>query len=161
MTFQGSAQRLGTVVVEPHPIESGLFLSQAKQPRAGIAGLTMQGDRAHLSKAKAKAIPQSSCHPVLVETSRKTHRIRETATEQHLLEPQITALQITGQALQHRGHQRPLAPQRRLSQGSQCCAGQLFSIEPLVIGEHRPQPALIERAAAERGWRHGDRSGLF
>ena len=161
MPFQGSAQRLGSVVVEAHPIESGLFLCQAEQSGAGIAGLAMPGDRAHLGEAKTEAIPEAGRHTVFVETGRQANRIGETTTEQHLLEAQITPLQIAGQSLQHRGHQGPPAPQGRLSQSGQCCPRQLFGIKPLVIGQHRPQPALIKRAAAERGWRHGDRSGLF
>ena len=93
LALQGAQHRLGPVVVEAHAVQGCLLRRQAKQPGAGIAGLAMPRDRAHLSEAEPEAIPDPSGHTVLVEARRQAHRIAETATKQHLLEAQITVLQ--------------------------------------------------------------------
>ena len=161
MSVQGLQQGLGTVVVEAHPIQGRLFLRQTEQARARVAGLTMPGDRAHLGKTEPESIPDPSGNTVLVESSRQANRIGKAAAEQHLLQTQVSALQIPGQPIQHRGHHRPAAALGRLGKGRQGSTGHLFRIQSVVIGQHRPQPALIEGAAAQRGRRHRRGSGLF
>ena len=92
----------------------------------------MPGDGAHFGEAKAEAIPDASRHTVLVESRRQTHRIGEAAAKQHLLQAQITPLQIRRNTIQHRGHPGPAAPQADLTQRREGSTRQLFRIQAVV-----------------------------
>ena len=155
LAFKGREHRLGTVVVEAHAIEGGLLIGEAKQTGTWVTGLAMPGDGAHLGKPEAETIPDPRRHTVFVKASRQADGIGKAAAEQHLLQTQIAALQIGRHPLQHRGDTRPAAAQAGLAEGRQSSPRQLLSIQPIVTGQHWPQPTLVEGTAAERSSRVG------
>ncbi len=160
MTLQRFQQRLGAIVVESHPVQRGLLLRQSEQAWFGVARLAMPGDRAHFGEAKAKAIPDPSRDSVLVKPRRQTHRVGEAAAKQHLFQAQITPLQIRRNAIQHRGHPWPAAPQAGLTKSRERSARQLFRIQTVVPRQDRAKPTLIKGTAAERSGRRGRRHAL-
>ena len=114
----------------------------------------MPGDSAHLRKAETKQVPDAGGHSVLIETGRQAYRVAEATTKQGLLEAQVAHLQLSPQPCQAAAHQRPVAPQRRLTQGLQGELAELLGVGPLVSAQQRADEALIQSPGA--GLSHPD-----
>ena len=146
LALQGALDRLGTGVVEAHPVERCPLGRQAKQPRLGITHLGVPSDRAQLGKAKTKAMPNPSRHGVLIETSGQAHRIAETTAKQGLLQPGIGPLQLRGQARQRTTDQGPAPPQGGLAQGREGELAELLRIGAPIGRQEGAHKTLVEHA---------------
>ena len=146
LTLEDATHRPGPLVVEPHAVEGGPLGRQAKQPRPGIAALGFPGHRAQLGEAEAEAVPQARGHTVLVEAGGQTHRIGEAATEESLLEPWITALELQGQPLQRVPHHGPVTAQGSFLEDPEADPTQLLGVGALIGAEQRLHETAVKPA---------------